>query len=39
MVKELLKSDSICESYAEIKRVQFFLTHSVVIFVLLVLAK
>jgi len=28
-VKDLLKSDSICESYAQTKRVQFFLTHSV----------
>ena len=29
-VKELLKSDSICQSYAQIKKVQFFfLTHSV----------
>jgi len=28
-VKELLKADSICDSYAQMKRVQFFLTHSV----------
>ena len=28
-MKELLKSDSICESYAEMKRFQFFMTHSV----------
>jgi len=31
IVKELLKSDSICQSYAQMKRVQFFLTHSVFI--------
>jgi len=28
-VKELLKSDSISQSYFQTERVQFFLTHSV----------
>jgi len=28
-VEELLKSDSICESYARMNSVQIFLTHSV----------
>jgi len=34
-VKELLKPNSICESYAQMKKV-FFLTHSVQVTVLLV---
>jgi len=28
-MKELLKSDNICESYAQVKNGQVFLTHSV----------
>jgi len=32
-VKKLLKSDNICQSYAQMKKVQLFLTHSVCMFV------